>query len=455
MDPQLIHNVFSPLPSTWLFLTAISRNTFSNLRNFEKDERKVVVHKVKHTPFAPLSAPLGYSSLDGLASSVLDVIYRYGQHVSRTEDRHGEAEWLGKSLFMEGVKKQIIKGQAVRMILPAFPWKSVNKVDKVTGVLPDFGEELALHRLNRLCEEIKEIYPPGGHVYIATDGLVFDDVVGISDEDTWAYSEGLVDMARVHGLENIKLLRVMDILGYTQDRKLDKALYLSLAQKCREELLADYGRTEEEIRQMMKDDADTLCTYCGFIRFLESDLKFSPITAKDKAVSGSQYRKTVKKVAIRMMVRAESFTNLLQARCPDYVRMSIHPSTGKVKLSIPLIVQGSGEFPRSPWHSSTAVAVDGSYSTVHKRDVLETHDLVCDSRGRPYYFREKSSVWDWLTEDAEIACQPRYPNRLVISPATAALFGIKRLSQTQLGKLAVLKAAHTAGPVETMGFASE
>lgn len=429
---------------------------FTSLKETEKGESRVEVREIElRLPVTPPPEPLLSNGLDGVASSVLNIIHGYGQHVSRAGDDGASIDWLGKSLFIDRVKVQIAKEQAIRLILPAFPWKSVNKVDKVTGVLPDLGEELALYRLNQMCEDIKTAYTPGGEVYIATDGLVFDDVVGISDEDTWAYSQGLVDMAKEHGLDNVKLLRVMDILGYTEGRTLDKTLYLALAQQCREELLLHYGKTEEEVRQMMKDDQDTLSTYCGFIRFLEADLKFSPITASSKAISGSQYRKTVKKVAIQMMVRAESFTKLLQARCPDYVRLSIHPSTGAVKLSIPLIVQGSGDFPRSPWHSSVALAADGSYSTVHKRDVAETHDLVCDGRhGRPYYYREKSPLWDWLDEDGEIVCESRYRNRLVIRPATAELVGVKTLSLAQLEKLAALRAVHTAGPVETQGFAS-
>lgn len=170
--------------------------------------------------------------------------------------------------------------------------------------MPDLGEELALGRLNQMCEDVRAIYPLGAQVWLATDGLVFDDVVGIPDEDTWAYSEGLMQIAQVRGYaENIKLFRAMDILGYTAGRKLDWALYSSLVQQCRDELLANYGRTEEEVRTMMKDDTDTLLTYCGFIRFLESDLKYSKIASD--ATSGHKFRKCVKKVAIQMMIRAE------------------------------------------------------------------------------------------------------------------------------------------------------
>lgn len=400
------------------------------------------------------TTPVPVQDLDQLASDILDIIHRYGQNLPSTDaESDGPAVWLGKPLFMDKVKAQLSKEQAIRMILPAFPWKSVNRVDKVTGTLPDLGEELALYRLNQMCEDIKAVYPLGGQVVIATDGLLFDDVVGITDEDTWNYGEGLLEMARQHGLENIRLMRAMDILGMTNGEALDKSMYMSLAEKCRQEILTSYGRTEEEVRQMMKDDPDTLSTYCGFIRFLEADLKYSPITAATKSISGSQYRKTVKKVAIQMMIRAESFTKLLQAHCTDYVRLSIHPSSGSVKLSVPLIVQSSGAFPRSPWHSSLALSVDGSYSTVVAKDVRESHDLVLKD-GRGYYFREKSDLWSLSQVDAEVAIEPRYPNRLIVRPARAEMYGIQQFSASQMEKLQALRASHTAGPIEVRDFAN-
>jgi pyoverdine/dityrosine biosynthesis protein Dit1 len=176
--------------------------------------------------------------------------------------------------------------------------------------LPDLGEELALARLNQMCEDIRAVYPMGGQVWLATDGLVFDDVVGITDEETWSYSEHLVQITRTCGYDqNIRLLRVMDILGYTAGRELDRELYLSLAQRCRDHLMTSYGRTEEEVRVMMREDSDTLLTYCGFIRFLESDLRHSKVATT--ATSGQKYRKCVKKVAINMMIRAEVSKTLL------------------------------------------------------------------------------------------------------------------------------------------------
>jgi pyoverdine/dityrosine biosynthesis protein Dit1 len=50
----------------------------------------------------------------------------------------------------------------------------INRVDKVTGHLPDLGEELALARLQTLCADIGAVYKPGAEITIASDGLLFD-----------------------------------------------------------------------------------------------------------------------------------------------------------------------------------------------------------------------------------------------------------------------------------------
>ncbi|KAI0386925.1 Pyoverdine/dityrosine biosynthesis protein-domain-containing protein [Hypomontagnella monticulosa] len=402
-------------------------------------------------PSTRSATPVEAEDVDRLAGDIFDVIQRYSQHLppDTSDPPPEENGLLGKSFFMDRIKQQLEKRQAIRMILPAFPWKSINRVDKVTGILPDLGEELALCRLNQLCEDIKTVYPPGGTVVIANDGLVFDDVVGISDEHTWAYSEGLMDMAREKGFNNIELLRPMEIMGLTQEAPLDKELYMSLAQKCREELMTHYGRTEIEVREMMKDDPDTLLTYLGFVRFLDADLRFSPVTTAAKDTSRRQYKKKVKQVAIMMMIRAESFTKVLQAMCPDYVRLSIHQSRGLIKLSVPLVVQGSGEFPRSPWHSCVALSVDGSYSTVHSQTVRESHNLI-QKNGRGYYYREKSELWDW--EDENVIFQPEYPNRLVVRPVSDELWDKKLLTTKQRENLKELQKVHIKGPVEVVGF---
>lgn len=109
------------------------------------------------------------SDNDKTAVSILKVIESYGVNYEKT----GE-EWKGLSSFTPTVVEQVKNNKAIRMILPAFPFKSPNARDKVLGVLPDLGEELALYHLNGLCKNIEQVYGPGAEVYISSDGLVYN-----------------------------------------------------------------------------------------------------------------------------------------------------------------------------------------------------------------------------------------------------------------------------------------
>lgn len=108
------------------------------------------------------------------ASRILNVLQRYGQHIQDENDKSAHGQWIGRAKFLPKIEQHVEAGQPIKMILPSFPWKSVNSVDKVTGKLPDLGEEIALARLNALCQDIGEIYEHGAEVTIATDGLVFN-----------------------------------------------------------------------------------------------------------------------------------------------------------------------------------------------------------------------------------------------------------------------------------------
>ncbi|KAI3538148.1 pyoverdine/dityrosine biosynthesis protein [Colletotrichum tamarilloi] len=386
--------------------------------------------------------PLEQSS-EQVAHKILDVLQAFGRHIiPEGQENH---EWLGRKMFHGRVEEYVKKGESVKMIIPAFPWKSINRTDKVTGVLPDLGEDLALARLNDLCVEIGKVYTHGAEVHIATDGLVFNDVVGISDDETWEYGATLMDMAAQKGYDGIKLLRVMDFLGLTNENEpLTKEKYMELVDESRKTLEAQFGDPDKDVRALMETDNDTLMTYRGFIRFLETDLRNSPVAAH--ATSGHKYRKVVKEVAMKMMMRAESFTKIILATCPDHVRLSIHPSSGAVKLSMPLLVEKHNPdgFPRTPWHSSIAVSLDGGYRSLHAKDVRDTHDLVMRD-GRPWCFREKSELFE-LGEDVEI--EHLYPTGIEVRPREEKNGEVKlnEAAREKLVKLAQLQ------PVTVVGF---
>jgi pyoverdine/dityrosine biosynthesis protein Dit1 len=131
--------------------------------------------EVKSQPISPIQVkaqlPRILASHD-IAHRILDVLQAYGRHIEPEGD--GNHKWLGREKFLPRVEEHVRNQQTVKMILPSFPWKSVNRVDKVTGALPDLGEELAFARLNALCVDIGKVYEHGAEVHIATDGLVFN-----------------------------------------------------------------------------------------------------------------------------------------------------------------------------------------------------------------------------------------------------------------------------------------
>lgn len=147
-----------------------------------------------------------------VVQQILDIIQGYSQNESNAT---GDA-WLGRKGAESQVRTFVDASLPVDFCIPAFPWKSVNRVDKVLGSLPDLGEELALGRLQSLCDDIQDVYPPGAFVTITSDGLVYNDAFGVPDEEVYIYGSALRQMATAKGFDRLKFMRMMNLLGLLQ-----------------------------------------------------------------------------------------------------------------------------------------------------------------------------------------------------------------------------------------------
>ena len=148
------------------------------------------VEEAKPTIPTSESQVLPTVEFQGVTHRILDVLQRYGQHLGGEDNGSEHAMWAGRGMFAPKIEKYIAAEQSIKLVLPSFPWKSVsvhpsfsecvltstkiNRIEKVTGSMPDFGEELALTRLDNLCNDIAEVYEHGAQVTIASDGLVFN-----------------------------------------------------------------------------------------------------------------------------------------------------------------------------------------------------------------------------------------------------------------------------------------
>lgn len=132
---------------------------------------------------------------------------------------------------------------------------------------------------------------------------------------------------------------------------------------------------------------------------------------------------------------------MVRERFDDHVRLSIHPSSGKEKIYIPLIPQDS--FTMTPWHAAVAVDVQGNFRTAHVEELQDSHILLCKD-GSPRYFVEKSPLFEW---EADVEFKHQYGGVLIISrrgssPAV--------LSASDKEKLSTLARSHKT--LELRGF---
>ena len=152
-----------------------------------------------------------------------------------------------------------------------------------------------------------------------------------------------------------------------------------------------------------------------------------------------------------LMMFWKSFNIFIKSKFSGFVRLSVHPSSGATKLSVPLIDHAGGVFPRTPWHSCIAISIDGSLRTCHSQDVSGSHRLI-ERRGRPYYYREKSKLWDW--DEDLVHVEPSYPRGLLVTPFKDADNGRLLLEERYVQKLQELDRLY-GGCVHAIGFLND
>ncbi|MCJ1387730.1 hypothetical protein MMC18_000573 [Xylographa bjoerkii] len=282
------------------------------------------------------------------SSKILNIIYRY--RLTKALDAHDK--WSeGTPKFLAVISKFVKAGKTVRMCLPAFPFKSANKTFKVL------------------------------------DGLVYNDLLTIPDRDVWAYGEELRAISAKR-CEHIEFSRLKDLVSLPLPAELEEVTYIANATNFRRALLNKFARDDLDVSQEIAEKEDTRLTYCGYTRFLENDLQY--IFPRSTSRSGKKYKKDVKLLAKEMIARGYAFAAAVKENFPDYLRLSIHQSTGQNKISISLLPTDTSY--STPWHCSVAFTAGGNLTSGPKGD-FETDprfELIWEA-GRPSFFREKSA----------------------------------------------------------------
>ncbi|KAH7113623.1 Pyoverdine/dityrosine biosynthesis protein-domain-containing protein [Dactylonectria macrodidyma] len=322
---------------------------------------------------------------------ILAILRRFSWYEDQTRSAHPPAY---ESLVATKIRYFVASEKPLLLLLPAFPWKNPNR-DKVLSENPDFGEELGLARLNHLCEELAKVHPYGAQLTLVADGLVYNDLLGIPDTDFYDYGVQLRQMAKEKGFSHIRFARLLDVLGLGDGDGLSKAEYLARADLCRHEMEARFLGSNFDLKRQIELHQDTALTYQKYVKSAKEDLRWGPEVDPAIKTDPEKYTAEAQRVAERMTKRLLAYEGALEAKFPEAIRLSIHRSTGKSKVSIPLIPQSSG-FGLMPWHSCILVTANGMYRTGPSEGFRDPgrYEIITKD-GKPYFFREKHPDFNW------------------------------------------------------------
>jgi pyoverdine/dityrosine biosynthesis protein Dit1 len=262
------------------------------------------------------------------------------------------------------VRAALAGDEPLSLLLPAFPAKSPNP-QKVLGTLPDMAEKVALRSLQSLCDELATAHPPGVRLTLCSDGLVFADVVGVSDADVAAYGAEIDAI-----LAGLPALRRFDLAH---------AFGAAAPGEARRRLLAGWGEEEAALLGQVEASPSLRAQLDGMHRFMfEDDI----VLAKD--TSRTQVRKHARHKAVAVLLRSRAWGRLLASCFPSALRLSIHPQPPvSDKLGVHLLPTPDAWL--TPWHGVALLESD-RFRLVKRAEAEARGAARVDVDGRPSHY---------------------------------------------------------------------
>jgi pyoverdine/dityrosine biosynthesis protein Dit1/AcrR family transcriptional regulator len=314
-----------------------------------------------------LIEPAADEANNRLSAEILKQLFRY-RRLQPTAGKCAQkpcAQCL--ALHLPKVRRFVTAGEPIHLLLPAFPAKSPSP-QKVIGRLPDLGEELALLFLGRICAELKAVYPPGARITICSDGRVFSDLVGVSDQDVTDYGHEITRM-----LEDLKIDALdtfsMEDLFETADHPL-----------MRDQLCALYADSLPAIVERARIHEHHRALFNGIQRFL-----FEDRMGAEPELSKSQVRNQCKELAYQVIQRSDAWGRLIAESFPTALRLSIHPQ-GPHSDKIGILLGDASDTWLTPWHG-VAVEDHGRFKLMQRHEAEALGARLVERRGRPSHYQ--------------------------------------------------------------------
>lgn len=306
-----------------------------------------------------------------ISIKILGLLYRY-QRLDESEVAGGEESRTPCISCLDArqskIERFIRDDEKIHFVIPAFPAKSPNQ-KKVLGALPDLGEQLALQFLQSICDYIGHFYPPGARITICSDGHVFGDVVGVTDNAVDNYRESLMGIIKTANLASLEMFGLDDAFGGNNYPRL------------REILERDYTVSLEELKSSVRTDKAARALFNGIHRFMYED---ALARGEGEELSKTKLRNDSKDAAYQTIRRSNAWSRVVAERFPAAIRLSIHPQPPHAeKLGLQLMPTKDGWL--TPWHG--VVLDDGNSLRLIKRwDAEKLGASIVRRNGRPSHF---------------------------------------------------------------------
>ncbi|AZD61884.1 PvcA protein [Pseudomonas chlororaphis subsp. aurantiaca] len=233
------------------------------------------------------------------------------------------------------------------------------------------AERLSLKFLEMFCQRIQQIYSPGAHIRICSDGHVFSDLISVDDDVVDKYQKSIEDMVTSIGATHLSTYSLRDVSDFSlhgRDYNAQRKL-----------LVKHYAKPEYEIKTELTSDEKGLHLYRNITRFLYEDSLFP-----GREESKTTLRKDAKRRAVSVVQRSWAWGNLLNAQFPSAIRLSIHPQpTDSIKIGIHMLPTKDDWL--TPWHG-VAANLNGNFVLMKNAEAQRLNGELVMVQGAPSHY---------------------------------------------------------------------
>ncbi|WP_281560784.1 L-tyrosine/L-tryptophan isonitrile synthase family protein [Thalassomonas sp. RHCl1] len=281
-----------------------------------------------------------------IAAQLLPVIQSY-----LVADEQDKFIGQGDALLLKQLHYFIEQDLPLEFILPGFPCKSPNDVDKSFSTMPDYGEVRAIQRLDEFCLRLNEIYPQGSRVTILSDGTTFSDIVCVAEENKEAYKSALRSLTVT---ENIAWADLSALLESSKNNA--AALSSPAKRKALVNLVASGPRAFEKFVNKVKGDSEQARVHDKLCSYLYHDIHLERFSEGDR----DSYLESISEKAYQMMYRGRALSHGIEQAFPHHIRLSVHQyDNAGPKYTFALTDHQQKSI--SPWHTVPVRLLSGQY----------------------------------------------------------------------------------------------